>query len=357
MNNEKQHIPFVNHIMVSEKENFQYNEQDIIEEYKQTEANKSTLAIKLLSIFGGFLGMCTFIGFLAIARLFENELVVAILGIVLIFGSLVLNKIYNKLIIDTVTVSSFFIGFVMFGVGLQMQDFDKNATAISVLVVGLLSFAFTRSNILSFLSILIVSGSILTLIIMNDLFDFIHLYMIGFSFLLAYVMLNEAHLISTSKVISKLYNSLRIGLIFALLFGLGSIAKKGMLSISYDFIWVSSIAFIAIILYLVYKIIEVLEITKTSTKTITYVLSIIVLLSVALSPSILGAITIILLCYYVNYKLGFAIGIIALTYFIGQYYYDINFTLLTKSMILFFSGVAFLVLYLFTSKNLSDEKI
>ena len=45
-------------------------------------------------------------------------------------------------------------------------------------------------------------------------------------------------------------------------------------------------------------------------------------------------------------------------YFISQYYYDLNFTLLTKSILLFSSGVLFLLLYLFTHKNLTqNEKI
>jgi len=82
------------------------------------------------------------------------------------------------------------------------------------------------------------------------------------------------------------------------------------------------------------------------------------LVSTIFSPSISGAMIIVLLSFLVNYKTGLAIGIISLIYFISQYYYDLNFTLLTKSIILFSSGIVFLLFYLFTTKKLnSNEKI
>ena len=61
---------------------------------------------------------------------------------------------------------------------------------------------------------------------------------------------------------------------------------------------------------------------------------------------------------WVNYKTGLVIGIISFIYFISQYYYDLNFTLLTKSIILFSSGIVFILFYLFTNKKLNtNEKI
>ena len=89
-----------------------------------------------------------------------------------------------------------------------------------------------------------------------------------------------------------------------------------------------------------------------------YILSALILVSTIFSPSISGGIVIVLLSFLVNYKTGLAIGIISIIYFVSQYYYDLNFTLLTKSIILFVSGIMFLLFYLFTAKNLNtNEKI
>jgi len=89
-----------------------------------------------------------------------------------------------------------------------------------------------------------------------------------------------------------------------------------------------------------------------------YALSILLLLPTVLSPAISGAILIILLSFLVNYKTSLVIGIAAFIYFVSQYYYDLHFTLLTKSILLFSSGILFLGLYLLTHKKLtSNEKI
>jgi len=111
-------------------------------------------------------------------------------------------------------------------------------------------------------------------------------------------------------------------------------------------------------MYLVYSIIKINEIKTVKSKVLIYALSVLILIPTIFSPSISGAIVIVLLSFLVNYKTGLAIGIISIIYFVSQYYYDLNFTLLTKSIILFVSGIIFLVFYLFTTKNLSaNEKI
>jgi len=81
-------------------------------------------------------------------------------------------------------------------------------------------------------------------------------------------------------------------------------------------------------------------------------------LPTAFSPVILGILLIILLSFLVNYKLGLSVGILTFIYFICQYYYDLNYTLLTKSILLFSSGILFLIFYIFIHKYLgSNEKI
>ncbi len=83
---------------------------------------------------------------------------------------------------------------------------------------------------------------------------------------------------------------------------------------------------------------------------IIYILSVLLLTSTLLSPAISGAFLIILVSVLVHYKTGLAIGILAFIYFIIQYYYDLNFTLLTKSILLMSSGVVFLAFYIHFKK-------
>jgi uncharacterized membrane protein len=176
--------------------------------------------------------------------------------------------------------------------------------------------------------------------------------------MLAYFFLNEAKIISSNRKLSKLYNPIRIGLLISLLFGLVAIGKRHLIPISQNYFWLSSIIMILVILYLVHSIIKINEIKSVRSKIQIYILSCLILISTIFSPSISGAIVIVLLSFLVNYKTGIIIGIISFIYFISQYYYDLNFTLLTKSIILFSSGIVFLLFYLFTIKKLNaNEKI
>lgn len=345
-------------IRLSEGAKFECDENAIYKEYNTQEENKSSLAIKILSIFGGFLATLTFLSFLAITGLYNSKLGLLIFGIGFIISAIGLNKAYEKFIIDTFSISLYVIGFVLFAFGLSEANVDENIIAILISFIALSALIITQNFILSFISVLSINGNFIFLIISNNLYDLIHLYVTINTLILTYLFLNEAKIISTSKRMSQLYNPVRIGLVISLLFGLISIGKRHLIPISQSHIWLSSIVMILVIIYLVYSIIKINEIKTVKSKVMIYILSALILISTILSPSISGAIVVMLLSFLVNYKTGLAIGIISIIYFVSQYYYDLNFTLLTKSIILLVSGVIFLLFYLFTTKKLnSNEKI
>ena len=345
-------------IRLSEGAKFECDENAIYKEYNTQEENKSSLAIKILSIFGGFLATLTFLSFLAITGLYNSKLGLLIFGIGFIISAIGLNKAYEKFIIDTFSISLYVIGFVLFAFGLSEANVDENIIAILISFIALSALIITQNFILSFISVLSINGNFIFLIISNNLYDLIHLYVTINTLILTYLFLNEAKIISTSKRMSQLYNPVRIGLVISLLFGLISIGKRHLIPISQSHIWLSSIVMILVIIYLIYSIIKINEIKTVKSKVMIYILSALILISTIFSPSISGAIVVMLLSFLVNYKTGLAIGIISIIYFVSQYYYDLNFTLLTKSIILLVSGVMFLLFYLFTTKKLnSNEKI
>lgn len=347
----------LDYLQTTEDKELQFDEDAIVTAYQKNNDNQS-LAIKILSVFGGLLASLAFLGFLFIAGLYNSDLGLLIFGTLCIAGAIWINKVYDKIIIDTVSVSSFIIGFILFGFGLGKLQMTENAISAVFILIALFSLSIVQNYILSFISVLIINGSILTLIISNKGYDLIHIYVSALALIVTYFFLKEAKIITVSKALSKLYNPIRIGLIFSFLSGLIILGKKGILPISPDYIWLSSVIIISTIIFLLSNLFEILNITKIQNKTGIYILCILLLLPTALSPAISGAILIILLSFLVNYKTGLVLDIIAFIYFISQYYYDLNFTLLTKSILLFSSGVLFMALYLFTHKKLtSNEKV
>jgi len=335
----------------------QYDEDAIVSAYQKDNEGQS-LPIKILSIFGGILASLAFLGFLMITGLYNSGVGLLVTGGLLIAGSILSIKVNDSIIIDTLRVSSYIIGFTLIGFGCEQLKLDENIISIIFIIIALSSLIITQNYILSFVSVIIINGSILALVLRNNAFNFIPIYISILALVMTYFFLKEANIITKSKVLSELYNPVKTGLIFSFLIALVFLGKKGIVTISLGYILYSSGILILAIVYLISILFNVLDVTQTREKINIYIFTILTLLPTALSPAISGAILVILLSFYVNYKTGFVLGIISFSYFIFQYYYDLNFTLLTKSILLFSSGLIFIALYLFSSKKLIvNEKV
>lgn len=330
---------------------FEYNETAIVEDYEKLHSNKSNIAIKILSIFGGFIAMLTFLGFLFLSGLFNSEIGLVITGGIFLVSAILLNKLVKQLLADTLSISAYSIGLFLIGFGLFEIRMEENLIMIIIAIIAFSTILVIEKFILNFLSILVVNGCLMSLIITNNTPEFIHLLIAINTFFTAYLFLNEAKIYTTLKVLSKLYNPLRIGVVISLLAQLVLIGKKDLILINQNTLWLSSLVMIIVIFYLVTLIVKNANSENPKFKALVYTTTSILLILLVLAPSILGAIVIVLLSFLVNYKTGLSIGIVALIYFISQYYYDLNYTLLTKSILLFTSGLAFLLLYFFISKR------
>ncbi|UKB80325.1 DUF4401 domain-containing protein [Chryseobacterium sp. MEBOG07] len=356
MRNKEEIKELLDYFRTIENKDFTYDEKAILTAYEKNETHQS-LAIKILSIFGGILASFSFLGFLFLIGLYDSTTGILTLAIIAIAAGVFINKAYDKIIIDTISVSSYLIGFILLAVGLSKLEVSENAVSLISILIAAASLVMVRSYIIAFISVLIINGGILTLIASNKDFDMIHLYTSFLAIMLTAVFLKEAKIISKNTTFSKLYNPVRIGLVFSFLAGLIFLGND-FIEVSRDYIWISSVVIILAIMYVLSQIFEVLDISQTTQKAGIYIVTIALLLPTILSPAISGSILIILLSFLVNYKTSLTIGIMAFIYFVSRYYYDLHFTLLTKSILLFSSGILFLGLYLLTRKKLtSNEKV
>ncbi len=348
----------IQYIAQTEGGEFKCNEIEIEKEYLKLQYDKSSIAIKILSVLGGLLATLSFLGFLILAGLYDSEIGLMLTGFMLIGAAIILSKTYNKLIIDTLSISSYAIGLSLVAFGLSELAVGNNVICFLFVLISLLIIGITQNYILSFLSILIINGSFIFLIVDNDLQNLIHLYNAIILALLTYVFLNEAKLLSLNRLLSKLYNPVRIGLIISVLIGLAIVGQKGIFDFGIKRIWISSFITIPLTIYVVSVILKIMGISKNKALYLIYSLCAIFLIPTIFSPAISASLLIILLCFLVNYKIGISIGILSFIYFISQYYYDLNFTLLTKSIILLVSGGVFLLFYFLSHKKLDqNEKV
>ncbi len=354
----KEHIETLLAHIANGDDKVQYDLDAISATYQKHDHGHQSIAVKILSVVGGILASLAFIGFLFLVGLYDSEMGLLLLGIAAVAGSALLSKKADAIIVDTISVSFFLIGFTLMGLGLDRMQVNANIIFTVFIVIAFCSMVFVQTYVLSFVSLLIISGSVLTLILSNHQYNLVNVYVVVMALAMTYFFLNEATIVTSGKVLSKLYNPIRTGLVFSFLAGLVLAGEGGFVPVYFYYSWLSAIVIIAAVVYVVTILFKVLNIVNLQHKILLGVFTVLVLLPTLSSPAISGAILIILLSFFINDKTGLVLGIMAFIYFISRFYYDLNITLLTKSILLFSSGILFIIIYLFTHKKwITNEKI
>jgi hypothetical protein len=346
----------LDYLEVVEDGALEFDEEAIAMAYQQNNDHQS-LSVKVLSVLGGVLAGLAFLGFLFFAGLYQSDAGLIVVGLAGIAGSAWLSRLHDEIVMDTLSVSAFIIGFMLLGFGLNGLKVSGDIISLSFVLIALSSIYIARNYLLSFLAVLIINGSVLMLMISNGRGNLIPIYIALLAVILAYVFLKEARIITVGQFLSKLYAPVRTGLMVSFLSALVVVIKRAMLTVSPHYIWLSTLVIISVIVYLLSRLFEVWGITEKKYQAAIYILTVLALLPTVLFPAISGAVLLMLLSFAVNYKTGLVLGIGAFVYFIGQYYYDLNLSLLMKSILLFTTGILFLTIYWFLYKKTTNEKI
>lgn len=347
-------IAMLEQIRRQEKTPVSFDEEAIAAAYDKIRGERSGIAIKILTVLGGVIASVTILGSLLIGGLLNSGMSMVISAVAFIGAGLWLNKAVDKLIVDTASVCLFLCGISLLAFG--MWDLRQGVTAICIVYMLITAFTLVivQRYVISFLAILIFNGSVIVLILDHDRDNLVHLYITILVIFLASMMLKEAAIITAGKKLSMLYNPARMGLICSLT-GILIVAGyqwPGLYLKQYA--WLSAIPSILAILFITPRILHILGVNDPTKKWLVITAVLILLLPTVFAPGISGSLLIMLLCFMVHQKTGMVIGILSFIYFISQYYYDLNLTLLTKSILLIVSGVLFLLLYFFTHKKLDQ---
>lgn len=357
MSEQKDFLNELDDLRKSTWDGFRFDREAALKDHERSGADKSGLSLKLLSVIGGIMAGTSFSGFLGAAGLYNSGLAMLSFGLLFIAAAVMLNKKYDLLVMDTFTISLFLIGFLHVAIGLN--DFNVHFTyAIFIfMTIAVITLMVNRNYMLSFLSFLIFIGGMLALLIVENHEDWIHLYNLLMVYLLLRVNLNEAAILSVGRRYAAYFLPLRIAIVIGLIMGLMMVVFSNLINIQKEYVWLTSVATIGGILYLVDCQRDVFGITDIRGRIMMLATCLIILSPIVLAPAITGALLIILVAFLVSHNTAFVIGIIFFLYFTGQYYYDMDMTLLKKSLLMMITGVSFLVLYIITrTKLLAHEK-
>ena len=112
------------------------------------------------------------------------------------------------------------------------------------------------------------------------------------------------------------------------------------------------------ILIMVQRIMQVMKVDHPVNQVGIYILCIVICLPTVFAPYLSGSLLLILICFHYGYKAECAASLLLFIYAVSKYYYDLNLSLLTKSITLFFIGIACITAwYFFTQKRTRHEKV
>lgn len=342
--------------------NFQININDTLAAYQHLEENRSNLTIKILSILGVILSVLSFLGALFLLNILNDKLNLIICGSIFLVLSLYCIKKYNAIIIDTASIAFYIVGGWMLIYGLDIHDL--NYIFILCFIISLCTLLIVQRYLLSLLNILCIIYSIIALINHNNQ-DVLFITFINAILMIAliYFLSHEAAVLSKRNLISTIYNPLRLGLILATVVTtafiiLSHYETNEQINNTSFALYILSVLYGFATLWVVYKITSKFEITKSKVLFPTYGLLILLLGSTVINPGIACSILLIFICFNYQYRIGLSIGLISLILSLWHFYYNLNFSLLVKSLILIISGLLFLAIYFVINSNkINNEKI
>ena len=165
--------------------------------------------------------------------------------------------------------------------------------------------------------------------------------------------------IGTENYFSK-YKPFHFGLFISGIVSLGGLSINYLISETNSWL-VSCILSVCIwigILIMVQRIMQVMKVDHPVNQIGIYILCIVICLPTVFAPYLSGSLLLILICFHYGYKAECAASLLLFIYAVSKYYYDLNLSLLTKSITLFFIGIACIAAwYFFTQKRTRHEKV
>ena len=302
-------------------------------------AQKHNLTIQVVSIIGGILTAIFFLGFLALARILRSDISCLIAGSILILTTLTISRMVVRSFLDAMNITLYIAGCVLIGFGINASI---NLPFLSVILFNISFFGEAAHVFSSFYPLQIAVVPILGVFLFTNIFE------------------NKLfECIGTENYLSK-YKSFHFGLFVSGIVSLGGLSINYMISETNSWL-VSCILSVCIwigILIMVQRIMQVMKVDHPVNQVGIYILCIVICLPTVFAPYLSGSLLLILICFHYGYKAECAASLLLFIYAVSKYYYDLNLSLLTKSITLFFIGIACITAwYFFTQKRTRHEKV
>ena len=319
---------------------------------------KHSLTIQAVSIIGGILTAIFFLGFLALARILRSDISCLIVGSILILTTLTISRMVIRSFLDAMNITLYIAGCVLIGFGINASI---NILFTTLMGISILTFLLSRGFILPFLSVILFNISFFgeAAHVFSSFYP-LQIAVVPILALFLFANIFETKLfecIGTKNYFSK-YKPFHFGLFISGIVSLGGLSINYLISETNSWL-VSCILSVCIwigILIMVQRIMQVMKVDHPVNQIGIYILCIVICLPTVFAPYLSGSLLLILICFHYGYKAECAASLLLFIYAVSKYYYDLNLSLLTKSMTLFFIGIACITAWYFFTQKEQDMK-
>jgi hypothetical protein len=309
---------------------------------------KST-SITIFQTAGGYIASLAFLGLMFTLNIYKHPALVLSIGVPFILISILQNRFSKIHIPDTIGVFIFMVGCFMTIYGASLYDLQPNMLIGLVTLISMATLGLSENKIVVFSSVLLFFGSLIAFILKNHWENGIHIIS-NLTMAMAFLLYQkEGEMLAARSRLSQLIASMAYASAIASLITFQIIAWPSVLSVQPHFVWISSLAPLSVCLYLIYR--------NTDNNRLVSIIALAFLAVPAFfAPAIIGSLAILFLGFGYSNRDLMIIGVLSFIQTTVQFYYDLKFTLLEKSIMMMAVGVTLLVVYLVFKKHVRTNE-
>ena len=292
-----------------------------------------------------WLSVILFLFFIFLSNIINGAGSAIVVGLLLLVVTIFLHYSHeDRLFIDQLALALNLTGQILFIGGIGAVDGNIIAAALVTWFLEIFFIFIYKNHILRFLAVLIATLAALVLLYEFELYQGIHLVIILLAAGASWYWLAESdHL--TDKIMAPLYQPLGYGFVIALQIILLLSVVSDMPNIPNLTWWYSTLGLTIILIMLEIYLLDGYGISMSAPQSYAiFGSTVLVGLLLYQSPGIIASIIILALAFQRGNKVLLGLAIIFLSLFIIAFYYNLNITLLMKSVTLITTGIALLSL-------------
>ncbi|MBU3744794.1 MAG: DUF4401 domain-containing protein [Sediminibacterium sp.] len=338
-------------------EDLHMDEAAISNALNRMQERESSWIIKIVSVIGGILATQFFSGFLFISRIVTSGIGSLLFGCMLILGSIFIIRKTNQLVLDTMAVTTYLLAYVLVGVGLNKLQLTDNAGAGIMMLIALGTIFFIRHTVLAFFTFVIFWSGAVFLFYNNHLGNWSQCWPAVLGLVIVWMYWKEAAIIRFHPRCTDWYRPLLVTLVLFFVGFLQLLGKRDLVAGIGTYFSYTSLWLMGLLGWVLYRILPAFGMHTQTQKWTLLICLLLIILPTLRSPAIAGILLLLLLSFRSGDRWVWITSLLALAVFMIEFYYDLDYTLLTKSYILMGTGIGLLAFYYFTRKYWQSNEV